>query len=56
MSKGKKTEARQIPMGKCGHKITRIKRSNRFEWWCYDACNGPAAYSHIKLQARGKAK
>jgi len=53
-----KSEPRQIPHGKCGHKIQRIKIGKRFEWRCLDEkpCAGTIEFGYNKLAARGKAK
>jgi hypothetical protein len=52
----KKAEPRQIPMGKCGHKITRVKTEGVMAWYCYEACGHAAEFSHLHLVPRGKAK
>lgn len=50
-----KSEPRQTPMGKCGHKLQRVKVWRRLEWRCTENCASPE-YSHNALAARGKAK
>lgn len=51
-----KSEPRQIPMGKCGHKIQRVKIGKRLEWRCLEGCESAAQFDHNKLAPRGKAK
>lgn len=51
-----KSEPRQIPMGKCGHKIQRVQYGKHFEWRCTEDCVQPAEFAMNKLAPRGKAK
>jgi len=51
-----KDSPRQIPMGTCGCKITRIKRGRKFHWYCQDTHGYETKLERIALAVRGKAK
>jgi hypothetical protein len=48
-------EARQVVLGKCGHKIQRIRNWRKLEWRCLEGCPGIQEFGSIQLQPKGKA-